>query len=505
MELFNRKPRIKNTGAPDFSVFEGDDLEVDEGGVGPFKGELSQYRFAHQQGSIDLAKSGYNPDAWDGGRFLFDLETALAHLYQELRDRLQIYSRNEIQDATEEMYSAAGEVAMAQAELQRYDRAFLRATELEDLAFSELRDEPQEIVRLNNLRSNITHMAKLGIAALFVVSEFVITGFIFNQALPLDINGIGYVLALGVILMLIVVPHYLAQGMKEGITEHHSFDLDDGIITNIKDLAKKKRQAHRENKDDKGFRVISMSLFIILLALVIPLSVLRASDTLTGNKYAWFFSFLFIQLCISGYFFLREWIDHGAPSVNLHRLENDSKRAQRVWESAFADYADAIDVCITEAQPVFKAMLDYQRMDAAIVESFYATIHYGRHLQEIERPELAVYINGARIPYLGSSAEISDERGMLYDAVSSSNRPLEIGDSRSRGWMSNQIEIAIGNSSEKSSYQDMSGSTVFRPASGGMIDSSAREWLYGYLKEHFGISQYVIPEFVNAKQKFSND
>ena len=71
--------------------------------------------------------------------------------------------------------------------------------------------------------------------------------------------------------------------------------------------------------------------------------------------------------------------------------------------------------------------------------------------------------------------------------------------------MSNQIEIAIGNSSEKSSYQDMSGSTVFRPASGGMIDSSAREWLYGYLKEHFGISQYIIPEFVKAKQKFSND
>jgi hypothetical protein len=150
-------------------------------------------------------------------------------------------------------------------------------------------------------------------------------------------------------------------------------------------------------------------------------------------------------------------------------------------------------------------MLDYQRMDAAIVESFYATIHYGRHLQEIERPELAVYINGARIPYLGSSSEISDERGTLYDAVSSSNRPLEIGDSRGRGWMSNQIEMAIGNSSEKSSYQSLSGVTVFRPSSGGMIDSSAREWLYGYLKEHFGISQYVIPEFVNHKQKLAND
>jgi hypothetical protein len=493
MGLFSRKPRLKNSGAADFGILQGDDSEPQEGGPGPFKAELDQLRFVHAQESVNLARSEHDPDAWADGRLLFDLETALAHHHEQLR--LQVWSRNEIQENAEEIYSSAGEVALAQAELEGADAEYLRAIDLWRDGLEELRDEPQEVVRLNNLRSQMTRSAKLLVASIFIVSEFIITGFVFNQALPLDIPFIGYILALGVMVLLVAVPHYLAQGLKEGITKHHRFDLEDEVSITTSGSSRKQRQAHREDRDDLGFRIASGFVGVILLILVVPLSFLRASETLTGNKIAWLFTFLSIQLAVSGYFFLREWLDYGAPSANLHRLELYRKRAQREREDAFGEYSDSLDTYFQDAAPVFKTMIDTARMDALIVEAFYATLHFGRHMQVIERPDLAVFINGARIPYLGARDEIEDERGLIYDAISSSNRSLEQGDTRGRDWWLAQLDKVTREMTDSLVAPGDDNEVIRRPASGVLVDSAAREWLYGYLDENFGVHRYVAPVF----------
>lgn len=495
MGLFSRKSRLKSAGAPDFGIMVGDDDDPEEGGPSPFQGELSQLRFVHSQESINLASSGLVPEAWDGGRMLFDLETALAHAHQDLRDRLQIRSQDNIQEEAEDLYEAAGEVAVTQAELERADAEYLRTAALWLKGFDELEDEPQEVIRFNNLRSTPTKLLKWLILAIFVASEFIITGFVFNQALPLDIPFIGYILAIGVMVMLIAVPHYLAQGIKEGITEHHRFDLEDEKLSTSAAANRKRRQAHREERDDAGFKLVSSIVGAVLLALIIPLSYLRATETLTGNKVAWFFTFFFIQLLVSGYFFLREWLDHGAPSANLFRIERHRELTNRKRENAFRDYSDSLDAYFQDSAPVFKAMLDAVRQDAQIIETFYATLHYGRHLQIVNRPDLAVFINGARIPYLGPRSEIEDERGLLYDSVSSSNRALEFSSTRGREWWLDQVDLSARHSSDIQTPGSSEDESSSRPPAGALVDSVAREWLYGYLDENFGIGPYLAPTF----------
>ena len=499
MGLFNRKPRVQNYGAPDLGMPAGEDREHDEGGPSPFMQELAQLRFIHQQNSIDVARVGYMPEAWENGRLVFECETALAHSHQELRDRLQILAQNTIQEETEDLYEAAGDVAVSQTDLERCDHEYLRIIELWQSGFEELEDEPQEVIRLNNLRSTPSQLLKMLILVIFVASEFIITGFIFNQALPLDIPFIGYVLAIGVMVMLIAVPHYLAQGIKEGITEHHRFDLEDERLATGTEGIRKRRQQHREERDDAGFKVISAVIGGVLLALILPLSYLRATETLTGNKIAWFSVFLFIQLAVSGYFFLREWLDHGAPSANLHRVERHLKESKKEREKAFLDYSDSLNEYFQVSSPVFKTMFDAVRLDAAIVENFYATLHFGRQLQCNQSPEYAAFITGARIPYLGGLDEVEDERGAIYDPVTSSNRPLESATLRSREWWLGKIDTAARHTDQSSSGVGVAGDEVVRPPSGMLIDSAAREWLYGYLDEQFGLGRYQAPLFEAAE------
>ena len=495
MGIFSRKPRLESDGSPDLGMPEGDLEEAEEGGPTPFAAQLSKWRFTHTQNSLDLARGDFDPEAWNGSRMLFEVETTLAHAHQELRDRLQIWSHKQIEEKSETLYEDAGEVASAQTELEWADGEYLKSLALWRNGFAEIEDEPQELVRLNNLRSGRAMALKVLILLIFVASEFIITGFVFNQALPLDIPFIGYVLAVGVMVMLIAVPHYLAQGIKEGITQHHRFDLEGDAATTNEAAIRKRRQVHRELQDDAGFKLASAVVGVFLLALIIPLSILRASETLTGNKVEWFFVFLFIQLAVSGYFFLREWLDHGPPSANLHRVERHLRIARRDRENAFADYAESLDEFFVDAAPVFKVMTDTLRLDAQIVESYLETLHFGRHLQTVERPELAPFITGAFIPYLGPIDEIEDERGAIYDPVSSSNRVLERGDVRGRDWLLNQIDRAVRDALEEDGSDPTNGSWKSRPLSGALIDSLAREWLYGYLAENFGIARYTTPIF----------
>ncbi len=220
---------------------------------------------------------------------------------------------------------------------------------------------------------------------------------------------------------------------------------------------------------------------------------------MTGNKIAWFSVFLFIQLAVSGYFFLREWLDHGAPSANLHRVERHLKESKKEREKAFLDYSDSLNEYFQVSSPVFKTMFDAVRLDAAIVENFYATLHFGRQLQCNQSPEYAAFITGARIPYLGGLDEVEDERGAIYDPVTSSNRPLESATLRSREWWLGKIDTAARHTDQSSSGVGVAGDEVVRPPSGMLIDSAAREWLYGYLDEQFGLGRYQAPLFEAAE------
>jgi len=493
MKFLKRKAQLQSPDGVDLGISAGEEMEAGEGGSSPFSEELASWRFTHLQQSVDLSKAKYSPEAWPDGRFYYDLETSLAHAHQEIRDRAEDWSQEHIRENAEVLFEDAGEVARAQVELQRADNDYIRAMKVWRTGFREIEDEPQEIFRLNALRSRTAIALKQLILFVFIASEFVITGFVFNNALPLDIPYIGYVLAIGVLVMLMAVPHYLARGIKEGITQHHKFDLDDDEYSDdySKMGIRKRRQVHREEADDKGVRIASVFAGCALLALIIPLSFLRASETVQGNRILWFFAFLFVQISISGYFFLREWLDHGPPSANLHMAEKHLKECKEVREEAFVAYSDALNDYYEDSLTLLKSMQYATRLDAEIVEHYLATLHFGRHLQIQSSPELAPFINGAVIPYLGAMNEVGDERGDVYEPVSSSFRTFENGTARGREWWLNQVDASI-----RASIDPVPGAASdVNHESVKVLEGMGRGWLDNYLRDNFGLSRYLTPFF----------
>ena len=494
MKLFNRKAQLQSPEGVDLGLQAGEVIEPGEGGPSPFSQDLAKWRFTHLQQSVDLTKAKYSPEAWADGRFLYDLETSLAHAHQEIRDRAEDWSQERVRENAEILFEDAGEIARAQVELQRADSEYLRTQKMWKKSFREIEDEPQEIFRLNSLRSVTAMALKELLLFVFIASEFVITGFVFNNALPLDIPYIGYVLAIGVLAMLMAVPHYLARGIKEGITQHHKFDLDDEEFSDnsSKGGIRKRRQVHREEADDKGFRIASLFVGLTLLALIVPLSFLRASETIKGNRVLWFFSFLFIQIAISGYFFLREWLDHGPPSANLHMVEKHLKECKEAREEAFVAYSDALNAYYEDSLNLLKSMQYATRLDAQIIEHYLTTLHFGRHLQIQNSPEMAPFINGAIIPYLGVMKEVNDERGDVYEPVTSSFRTFENGTARGREWWLNQVDASIRASTEPSPG---TGGGEANHESVSVLEGMGRGWLDNYLRDNFGLSRYLTPYF----------
>jgi hypothetical protein len=490
---------------PDTPLGMGSDNDDDPGQGGPsaFMSELAQYRWVMSQEAVNLARGEYDPTVWPNGRMAFEMEQAAAHGHEGLRERVQLYIQDQITEESEDLAELAGAVATSRQELDEADRELAHSLKEWRKAEQELEDDPLEVSRYHRLMSPNTQMLKRALLLIFVLSEFIITGFIFDRALPLDVPLLGYVLALGVMVMLTAIPHFVAQGIKEGITDHHRW-----AVKKLEDAGEDvdvvlQRMQHREQQDDGGFKIASYVVGGLLVALALPLALLRSSETLKGSEIAWFFLFLIIQLGISGYFFLREWLDHGAPSATLHKLNEQKGLAEDRRADGYQDYADALTDYFRDSRSVFKWLLDAARHDAYIVDCYLESMHWSRHLHTIERPELGVFIHGARQPYLGSNEEVDNARGRVFDPVFDEHRSLEADSPLGRMWALRTIEAAtkaagqsVREDGEAQGETDDEEAQPTRSPAGALIDSLAREWLYDYLREHFDLGPYRPPKFL---------
>jgi hypothetical protein len=171
--------------------------------------------------------------------------------------------------------------------------------------------------------------------------------------------------------------------------------------------------------------------------------------------------------------------------------EKHLKECKEVREEAFVAYSDALNDYYEDSLTLLKSMQYATRLDAEIVEHYLATLHFGRHLQIQSSPELAPFINGAVIPYLGAMNEVGDERGDVYEPVSSSFRTFENGTARGREWWLNQVDASI-----RASIDPVPGAASdVNHESVKVLEGMGRGWLDNYLRDNFGLSRYLTPFF----------
>ena len=421
------------------------------GGLHPFTSELESILWASEQEAIAYARSNPDPDLWPGGQMLIPLERALAHRHESTRDRLADWINGQLSQNIDAMFDSAAAVVQARVALETQDRR--TAVIRKHLADSnqQLADDPLELGRFYRRSDPAVQWLKRLLVFVLILTEFAITGLVFEAAIDSPLPNIGYVLALGVLVILITIPHYAANGLKEGLTRYHGFTQqwleDRGQFDEVTpDMLRRK---HHEEQDDRGFRIAACVTGLALIMMILPLSVLRSEEFDGG----WLWSiFLFsLQFGLSGYFFLREWSDHGGLSSDHDKLVRAEAGASELEDEARQQYSQALGNYRRQAESYLSIAREAPRWDSYIVSCYWSTIHYVRHIIAQHSPELAPALAIARAPQPSNTDPI-DGNTYALDPIDAEHGVLKSSDFLGRAWLFDQLKLTISEESESPSH-----------------------------------------------------
>jgi hypothetical protein len=456
--------------------------EEGEGGPHFFRTDIAQLRWAAEGSAVEIINSDPDPLMWPEARMVFDTERALAFGHEGLRDRLSNRVSAELREIIGDLYEHAAEIANTRLELERVDGELnvIRRTWTDN--YGEVERDPIELGRYFRHKHTITRFVKTAIAVLFIVSELMLTFKLFEQALAIDNQILLMVFSLGLLTIFVAVPHYAAHGVKEGLTKHHAHLRQRFQEMKVPVPVMVNRNHHMEEQDDKGFRWISLASVVVLILLIVPLSLVRGKELSTeGETILWASLYFLLQLLISSYFFLREWLDHGYPSSTLFKIEQSKAQLEAERSSLLDDLSEQVAEFNTEGQRIAFWIREAPRWDSYIVASYYQTVHHFRHTVAVGRPDLAAFVNAATKPFLGArSAEHESEHHL--SSVANDMPKLDSGGLFDREWWMDTASRAL---SSLPSVQVESGELVIPSADTEMswiLSSSPAQVLAGFLE-----------------------
>lgn len=349
------------------------DRDREEGGPSYFAEELSQLNWLAVQEAVNLARSDIDPEAWPDYRLAFELERGIAHGYEGLRDRLSNRIGARIRDQVKKLYEHVAQIANVRIRLQDVDHELIGINADWKRQFEDVRADPMQLDRYYQHSSGGVQTGKYAIAMLLVLTEFFISWEVFREVLENEVSAA--IFSLGLILLMVVVPHYVAHGLKLGHTRHHKMVREDHKERS-EPLPKRQRlNEEMEEKDDRGFRIAATVLGILLVLLVIPLSWARKEEIRGGlDGWYWLPLFFLLQLGISGYFFLREWLDFSGPAANLAHLNSirEDLRGERL--ELMEENNELLAEYHARAEELVFVMREAPRWDSYIVECYLSTL-----------------------------------------------------------------------------------------------------------------------------------
>lgn len=454
-----------------------------------FQEELARLRWAAQHEAVSVADGDVDPELWSDQRPAFEFERALAHAHEGFRDRLASRVATAVQAAATAVFVSVEEVADRRLTLEATDRDLVKSTRDRRRLYADLEGDPLELGRYYRLRSPWYQGMKWGLGIVFVLSEWFISATVFNQILPFDNALFGFGFSAGLMVFLVAVPHFAALGLKEGLTTHHAFEHKDHHERKQIVPWRLSRNLHFEEVDDRWFRFLSALGVLILIALVIPVSFLRSTETRDEN-FGWILAFFFIlQAGLSFYFFLREWLDHGAASSNYHKLVKYWDNDVKARDHAEGDYLDALHQYHIASDRLISIVHQIPRWDNYLVQAYLETIHYFRHVLVARRPELAPFVTWARVPFLGRSAT-SAHQDYVLDPVAAENPTLDEDNLMGREWLMRRMVEALSESPLDETFGKSSRDTV-----NWMLTKSPHAMLEKFLSRYFDLDvTYRMPD-----------
>lgn len=480
-DIFRRKKGIEST-IGDLPLGMGEEGEEGEGGPHFFRTEIAQLRLAAQGAAVEIANSDPDPLMWPDARLVFDAERAQAFAHEGLRDRLSNKVAAGLREVVGELYELAAGIASTRVRLKTVDENLARVKRSFDEGYREVEADPIELGRYYRHRDGMTRMIKLAIAMLFVVSELLLTYYLFAEAFGIDDQAQLLLFSVGLLTLFIVVPHYAAHGLKEGITRHHTHLRQRYFELKQLPPVEVNRNHHMEEQDDRGFKWAAGLSAVVLVMLIVPLSLLRGEELSNGKSATmWAALYFLLQLSISAYFFLREWLDHGYPSNALHKVEQAKDALESEREGLLEELADGLAEFNSEGQQIIFWVREAPRWDSYIVASYYQSIHYLRHLVATARPDLAPFVSAAEKPFLGRRADESTEPSVL-NSVANEMPSLDNTGLFDRTWWMEKAGDALAT---LPAVQSESGEIVI-PASGNslswVLSNSPSQILAGFLE-----------------------
>ncbi len=418
--------------------------EPGEGGPSVLMPDLAALRWAAQHEAVNVGRMPLEPEQWDGGRMAFAYERHLAHDHEGLRDRLSDFVAASARDVVADLYEIAGSVAEVRDDLRVADDELAENLSAWDSKYREVHQDALELGRYNRLKSKPYQLSKWLIALALFGAEFAMSVALFDKVISQDNAALPYLFATGLILILILVPHYAAIGLKEGLVRYHQAEIDAYEEAGAKIPAQDRRKARIEEVEDVVSRLSAGFVGIALIILIFPLSWLRATE-LGGEdeRTFWFCFFLLAQLGISGYFFIREWWDYGNASASLKSADIHKRDASQVRANVFQAYTSTVSDFLTRSQDLTFLYRQAPRWDSYIIQSYLATIHHFRHLVTIQNPELDVFIAHASGPYLGTDTEPEGATGEFDPVAREHVELMARDDAFSRGWWMKQVDAAL--------------------------------------------------------------
>ncbi|RHW25432.1 hypothetical protein D0Z08_19590 [Nocardioides immobilis] len=420
--------------------------EPGEGGPSIFMPDLASLRWAAQQEAVNVGRMDLDPERWTGGRMAFEYEHQLAHDHEGLRDRLSDFVSAASRDVLTDLHEIAARVAETRDDLRVADQDLAVVLDSWNRTYREVHEDELELGRYFRLKSKPYQLGKWLVALAIFAAELAMSIALFDDVIKTDVPAMPVLFAVGLILILMVVPHYAAIGLKEGILHYHEAELDAYENSDIYTPAKVRKKARLEEVEDWGTKFAAAILGLVLVALFIPLSSLRAKELGTESEEAfWFWTFMLVQFAISGYFFVREWWDYGTASANLKHHDLAKRDVGLVRANVFATYTQVVGEFMARAEDLTFLYRQSPRWDSYIIQSYLATVHYFRHLVTVQNPDLDVFINLATMPYLGTNSdeEIKGD-GTDHSPVSDEHQELMArNDAFSRGWWLKQVNAAL--------------------------------------------------------------
>lgn len=452
LDLFRSKRGGSDSGAKGRKK-GGKGLELGAGGAMPCERDAQHLNWVMANKAVEVSMSSPNPELWSGGRMSFPAERFAAFGFEKLRDTVANYAAEQVRAATGEMVKFAGLITERRDDLRQIDERIDSTSSHLATKLDEVRRDEIELKRYYRLRDQNSSYLKYLVAFFFVITEFVISAQVFIKVFPNLLSGLEWILSLGVTLALIVIPHYTALGLKEGMTRHHQPEKDLHERAGRRVPLRVLRSLSFEEMDDRIFRIASMIVGLLLVIMVVPLSYLRATAEVAPDAPFPVFPFLFLmflQFALSGYFFLREWLNHGPTSEAVHFVEKELTALLKQRTETYGALQRCLVAYHSASEQLVFTVQQAPRWDSYLVSAYLESIWSFRSIVTQHNPELAVFIHGAAIPTLAGISFTESAHGLVGVSVTTEHPVLGENGPCGRMWWMREANAYLG-----TSYQDV--------------------------------------------------